>query len=87
MRSVFKKQEEIQEIDFGCVKLRLKDVLKQKNYTRNQLSVNTGIKYQTIDRYYKGIDVERVDLTLLSKVCYVLECNLSDLIEYIPPTK
>ena len=87
MRSVFKEQEKIREIDFGCVKLRLKELLKQKNYTRNQLSVNTGIKYQTIDRYYKGTGVERVDLTLLSKICYVLECSLSDLIEYIPPAK
>lgn len=87
MRSVFIEQKDMQEIDFGYIELTLKELLEQKSCTRNQLSVNTGIKYQTIDRYYKGVDVERVDLTLLSKICYVLECDLSDVIKYVPPTK
>ena len=45
----------------------------------------TGVKYEVIDRYYKGNNVELVDLDFLSKVCYVLNCSISDLLEYQPP--
>ena len=28
-----------------------------------------------------------LDIDILKRLCYVLECNLTDLIEYIPPEK
>lgn len=29
--------------------------------------------------------IQRLDIDILKRLCYVLECNLTDLIEYIPP--
>ncbi len=45
----------------------------------------TGVKYDVIDRYYKGVRVEMADLDFLAKVCYVLDCRVSDLLEYRRP--
>jgi len=87
VKSVFKEPKDLQEVDFGEIKLTLKEYLDANNYTRNQLAVKTGIKYQTIDRYYKATNVDRVDLILLSKICYVLNCDLSDIMKYIKPEK
>lgn len=36
---------------------------------------------------YMRQEVVRVDLAVLSRLCYALECDLSDIIEYIPPKK
>ena len=83
MKSVYKEEKTVSEVDFGKVELNLKEYLDKHGITRNQLSVYTGIKYQTIDRYYKAVDIERVDLTLLAKICFVLECNLSDILRYV----
>ena len=44
-----------------------------------------GVKYDVIDRYYKGARVEMADLDFLAKVCYVLDCQISDLLEYERP--
>ncbi|MBQ6012466.1 MAG: helix-turn-helix transcriptional regulator [Firmicutes bacterium] len=30
-------------------------------------------------------DVQRVDLSVLARLCYALDCDLSDIIEYIRP--
>lgn len=68
--------------DFGAVKLTLKSYLDDKGITRNQLATYSGIKYQTVDRYYRSEKVERVDLTLLAKMCYVLNCDIGDLLKY-----
>lgn len=41
----------------------------------------TGIRYDVIDRYYKS-QITRIDLENLAKICYALECKLSDIIDY-----
>lgn len=34
---------------------------------------------------YKDNDVQRLDIAVLSRLCYALDCDLNDLLEYIPP--
>jgi len=68
------------------VKLVLDEILEKKNVTRYWLSQMTGIKYQIIDKYYKN-RVIRYDSYLLSKFCDALECDISDIICYIPDDK
>lgn len=87
MRSVLKERDKVPEIDFGYIKLTLKEFLDSHDYTRHQLSKNANIDYQTVDRYYKATDIDRVDVTLLAKICYSLNCDITDIIKYIPPEK
>lgn len=70
--------------DYGCIKVKLAEVLNSRGITRNRLRTLTGAKYEVIDRYFKGVGVERVDLDFLAKVCYVLDCEVGDLLEYCP---
>lgn len=71
--------------EYGHIKVKLAEVLDSRKITRNKLRTLTGIKYEVIDRYYKGVSVEMVDLDFLAKVCYVLDCDISDLLEYQRP--
>ena len=50
--------------------------------TRNKLSSLTGVKYDVVTRYYLGEGIERVDLTVLAKFCFVLDCSVADLLIY-----
>jgi putative transcriptional regulator len=63
------------------VKLILDKYLSEHGITRYELSKRTGVKYQTIDGYYKNT-VVRYDSYLLNLICKALECNISDIIEY-----
>lgn len=74
-----------QTTEYGSTKVKLAEMLDSRGITRNRLHTLTGVKYEVIDRYYKGNNVELVDLDFLSKVCYVLNCSISDLLEYQPP--
>ena len=70
--------------EYGSVKVKFAEVLDSRGITRNRLSTLTGIKYEVVDRYYQG-RIERVDLDLIAKICYVLDCNIADLLEYKSP--
>ena len=72
-------------LEFGVVKVKLAELLDSRGITRNRLRTLTGVKYDVIDRYYKGENIELVDLDFLAKVCYVLDCKIDDLLEYEAP--
>lgn len=81
LKSIIRYQTE----EYGSVKVKLAELLDERGITRNRLSTQTGIKYAVIDRYYKADNIELVDLDVLAKICFVLECDLSDLLEYQYP--
>lgn len=70
--------------DYGTIKLHLDEIIKEKNISINQLSFRTEIQRSQIRRY-KDNKIQRVDLDLLARLCYVLECNITDIMEFIPP--
>lgn len=70
---------------YGHIRVKLAEVLDSRGITRNRLRTLTGVKYEVIDRYYKGVSVEMADLDFLAKVCYVLDCQVGDLLEYQRP--
>ena len=63
------------------VRLILDKYLDKCNISRYELAKRTDIKFQTIDRYYKN-RVVRYDSYILDRICAVLNCSISDIIEY-----
>ncbi len=68
--------------EYGKIKIKLSAVMDAKGITRNKMRTLTGVKYEVIDRYYKAENVERLDLDFFAKACFVLNCSISDLLEY-----
>ncbi len=64
------------------VRLTIDKMLEKRGITRYELAKRTEIKFQTIDRYYKN-RVIRCDSYILDRICTVLECNVSDIIEFV----
>lgn len=68
----------------GEIKIHLDELLKNKNISMNQLSFRAEMQ-RTQLRNYRDNKIQRLDIDILKRLCYVLECDLHDLIEYIPP--
>ena len=66
---------------YGAVRLRLAEIMDSRGMTRNQLSRLTGTRYEVIHKWYGG-KVEILDLDVLARICYVLDCDVSDLLVY-----
>ena len=63
------------------VRLTIDTYLDKRGITRYELAKRTGVKFQTIDRYYKNL-VVRFDSYILDRICAVLGCGISDIMEY-----
>ena len=73
--------------EYGFVTITLKDVMDKKGVTRNRLSKLTGLVYNSINRYYQAAPITSVDLDILSKMCFVLDCEIGDILRYERPKK
>lgn len=70
--------------DCGTIRIKLDELIKEKNISMNQLSFRAEMQ-RTQLRNYRDNKIQRLDIDILKRICYVLECDLHDLIEYIPP--
>ena len=71
--------------DYGKVEIKLKTIMDKKNISIYQLSKLASLKHSTVKSYYNNCPITRVDLDVLSKLCYVLDCKIEDILEYRYP--
>lgn len=80
-----KKQDSIiTYIDYGYIKYDIKSMMKRKNLTKTQIVKKTGLHHQVIERYMNDT-ITRYDKDVLAKLCYVLDCDLDEIICYVRP--
>lgn len=65
------------------IRIHLSKLLGERKMNQADLAKKTGIRPATINLYYHEL-IERINLTHVNKICEVLECDLHDLLEYIP---
>jgi putative transcriptional regulator len=72
--------------DYGHVELKLKEVMDARGITRNQLAKLIDARFEVVGKWYKG-EVEKMDLDILARICYALDCTAEDILQYIPGEK
>lgn len=65
------------------IRIYLSRILGERRWSQAKLARATGIRPATINDIYNEFAV-RVNLEHLDKICEVLDCELSDLMVYVP---
>lgn len=76
----------LQMQDAGRVRLRIRELIEERQGTRNELAQTIGARFEVIDKWYRD-DVEKLDLNVLARICFVLDCDIGDILEYERPAK
>lgn len=56
--------------------------LKKKDKTRYWLSKQTGIDNNTLGKIYNN-ESKQIKIETIEKICKALDCNLTDIIEFV----
>ena len=70
--------------DFGTIRIKLEEVIQQSSLSKNKVAQLSQTQRGQLNHYFKG-DIQRIDLAILSRLCYALDCRVEDVLEYIPP--
>ncbi len=68
---------------FGYINIKLDELIKEKGISKNKLSQRAEMQRTQINHYCNN-QVTRLDTAVLARICTVLNCNIEDLIEFIP---
>lgn len=66
------------------VRILLSRKLGELRWTQADLARATGIRPNTINDYYHEL-TDRINLVHLDLICTALDCDITDIIERIPP--
>ena len=70
--------------DWGRCEITLNKYLIQHKISKSKLSRAAEIQYSQLQAYCKN-EIQRPDLSVLARICRALECDIPDLLRYIPP--
>lgn len=74
----------MKDIEYGYVRLKLDELMTKQNISINKLAFRSEMQRTQLKMYIDN-KVQRVDLAVLARLCFALDCDLTDLIEYVPP--
>lgn len=73
------------EKEYGHIEIRLAELLKQKGLNKYKLSHKAEMNWKQINNYCNN-EITRLDTLVLCKLCTALECDIHDLLVFIPAT-
>lgn len=74
----------MKDIEYGRIVLHIDEIMKEKNFSINKLSFRAEMERTQLKKYIRN-EIQRLDISILCRICYALDCDLHDIIEYIPP--
>lgn len=70
--------------DYGHFNIVLAEYLKTNGISKNQLAMKANLQRTQLNSYCKN-NIKRPDFDVLARICYALNCDLSDIICYVRP--
>jgi len=67
--------------DYGRVIFKIDQALEEKNISKNKLEKEANLQRTQLNSYCNN-KVKRLDLVTIAKICYVLDCQIEDIMEY-----
>lgn len=68
--------------NFGKIILKIDQVLNEKNISKNKLEKEANLQRTQLNSYCNN-KVKRIDLETIAKICYVLDCKVEDIMDYV----
>lgn len=71
---------------YGHIKIKVAELITQRGISKNKLTHRAEMERTQLNNYCKGT-VTRLDTDVLARLCAVLECDISEILEYVPAEK
>ena len=76
----------MKDIEYGHIRIKLKEYMEQYNISINRLANRAEMQRKQVKKFMRQ-EVQRIDLCVMSRICYALDCRIEDLLEFVPAAK
>ena len=71
---------------YGTIRIHLEELIQKKGISKNKFSQRAEMQRTQLNNYCNN-NVARMDIDVLARMCTVLECEIGELLEFVPPDK
>lgn len=71
-------------MNYGKVKINLDEELKKSGLSKNKFCQRAEMQRTQLNKYLNN-EVALLDKDVLGRICTVLDCSISDILEFVPP--
>ena len=72
--------------EHGSIKIKLNELILSKGISKNKLCHKAEMERTQLNNFCKN-QITRLDTDVLARLCHALDCEISDLLEFVPPEK
>ena len=65
----------------GKITVHLKERMEERGITRYRLAKLADTRFEVVEKWCSG-HVERIDTDVLARFCYILGCEINDILSY-----
>ena len=69
---------------YGTIRIKLDELIHKAGISKNKLSHRAEMQRSQINHYCNN-EITRLDIDVLARLCTVLDCQIGDLLTFIPP--
>lgn len=70
---------------YGEIKIHLMELIEGKGISKNKVMQRAEMQRTQLNKYCNN-QVSRLDTDVLARLCTVLECEIGELLEFVPPS-
>ena len=70
--------------NYGTIHIKLTEITKSLNISKNTVMKKARMQRTQLNHYYRN-EINRIDIDVLARLCFAFNCNIEDILEYIPP--
>ena len=70
--------------DYGTIRIKLTEITQSQNISKNAVMKKAEMQRTQLNHYYRN-EISRIDIDVLARLCFALNCNVEDILEFIPP--
>ena len=72
--------------DYGFVKMNIEKILDKAGISKNKICKDLDLPRPNFNKYCRN-QFQRIDASLIAKLCFYLDCSIDELLTYEPPKK
>ena len=70
--------------NFGTIVIQLDELIKKSGISKNKLCHRVELQRTQLNNYCNN-NISRLDIDVLARICTVLNCEIGDLLKFVPP--
>lgn len=71
---------------FGKIVIKVEEKIKEKGFSKNRFTQEARMEHTQLNKFCKN-EITQLDTDVLARICTVLECEIGDILEFIPPSE